>query len=58
MSALLSMAIIIIILAVILYLAYSTAAIYLSAVHDTRPPKPVVYMCCLLAIVSVSLNGA
>ena len=58
MSALLSMAIIIIILAVILYLAYSTAAIYLSTVHDTRPPKPVVYMCCLLAIVSVSLNGA
>ncbi|HGV1128350.1 TPA: prepilin peptidase [Escherichia coli] len=57
-SALLSMTIIIIILAVILYLAYSTAALYLSAVHDTRPPRPVVYMCCLLAIVSVSLNGA
>ena len=58
MSALLSMTIIIIILAVILYLAYSTAALYLSAVHDTRPPRPVVYVCCLLAIVSVSLNGA
>ena len=57
-SALLSMTIIIIILAVILYLAYSTAALYLSAVHDTRPPRPVVYVCCLLAIVSVSLNGA
>ncbi len=57
-SALLSMTIIIIILAVILYLAYITAALYLSAVHDTRPPRPVVYVCCLLAIVSVSLNGA
>lgn len=57
-SALLSMTIIIIILAVILYLAYITAALYLSAVHDTWPPRPVVYVCCLLAIVSVSLNGA
>ncbi len=38
-SALLSMTIIIIILAVILYLAYITAALYLSAVHDTRPPR-------------------
>ncbi|EEU3530338.1 prepilin peptidase [Escherichia coli] len=58
MSELLPICIILIVLAAILYLAYSAATVYLSQVHNTRPHNAAVCICCLLAVLSICLNGA
>lgn len=57
MSELLPMCIILIVLVAILYLAYSTATVYLSEVHNTSPYNTVVFICCFLSLLSVTLNG-
>ncbi|MBV4747963.1 prepilin peptidase [Escherichia coli] len=57
MSELLPMCIILIVLAAILYLAYSAATVYLSEVHNTSPYNTVVFICCFLSLLSVTLNG-
>ena len=56
-SELLPMCIILIVLAAILYLAYSAATVYLSEVHNTSPYNTVVFICCFLSLLSVTLNG-
>ncbi len=58
MSELLPICIILIVLAAILYLSYSAATVYLSEVHNTRPHNAAVCICCLLAVLSICLNGA